>query len=181
MGGSKSSWGWNHQKKTQSTMYPVWWTLQFGGKTRNLKIKLTPVRWSNVKFPDVENVLSSHKVLSPEILPERSSPAETGYFIVLHFASEKSQIFAHTSAAPMSCNLSWSTTDSKCLRPILWPKYHSFSFNKICKKRRSLPKVPTCSWESQKHHEVLGQDNKKLRMQKARMEKNIYKKKIDLK
>ena len=41
-----------------------------------IKIKLTPGRWSNVKLPDVENVLSSHKVLSPEILPERSSPAE---------------------------------------------------------------------------------------------------------
>lgn len=113
MGSSKSSWGWNHQKKTQSTMYPVWWTLQFGRKTWNLKIKikLTTGHWSNVKLPDVENVLSSHKVLSPEILPERSSPAET--------------------ASPMSCS------------------------------RRSLPKVPTCSWESQKHHEVLGQDNKK--------------------
>lgn len=47
-------------------------------KFENKIIKLTTVHWSNVKLPDVENVLSSHKVLSPEILPERSSPAETG-------------------------------------------------------------------------------------------------------
>ena len=90
------------------------------------KVKLTPGHWSNVKLPDVENVLSSHKVLSPEILPERSSPA----FPPIHLCGNLhpwSQILVQISAAPMSSSLN---LDSRSFMVHNWEKVFD-SYDKV--------------------------------------------------
>ena len=85
-------WDWGHQKNTQSTIYPVWWTLQVSA--------LRPASWNSsvlLRFlgPCIEDMLSGHKVLSPEVLPEWSSPASSKDFCVSVGMAQ--EIFVHPS------------------------------------------------------------------------------------